>query len=469
MYHVTPETLWRVVLFARIADNVRVRLGKPFYAFNWRQLQRRLRSLPFASFYPLTPATSSATSTSITSSPNSDRRMDFLPTVRVSTHSSKLYHSNAIAERVRMYLASQFATSNTSSFSSSPNVMTISSELSSSDLFVRVDKNLVQVSVEAARHMWKRFLHASNGKWMSEAPLRESIACALLMCAQWPQLISAVQCSNNNNNNNNNNNHSVPSLCDRFTVWDPFCGSGTLLLEAFIMSMLLLKQPTSPSFSSSPRPRYHTLIPTSPARIGFYPFEQWPCHDSTAFASFVRANDSSLTLWSLLCDARLPLQFVGSDIDSDAIRAALHNRDLLFSTFASNFSSHTNTSTHKDIMNMNLSKILHFERGDFEEVLQRLITSNVLMKGPLVIITNLPYGVRSSSENIHILYQRWQRFLHHHRTLWHSVYFLTPHSRSSVFASSTSSLLSFRNRGDYSFSLFFRSRGVVLFIFVCFV
>jgi 23S rRNA G2445 N2-methylase RlmL len=474
MCHVTPETLWRVVLFARSADNVRVRLGEPFYALNWRQLQRRLRSLPFASFYPLTSTTGTGTGTSASSvSSISDRRMDALPTVRVSTHSSRLYHSGAVAERVRAYLASQFPANTTSSISSSSHGITFSSQLSPSELFVRVDKNLVQVSVEAARHMWKRFLHASNGKWMSEAPLRESIACALLLCAQWPQLISTVQWFNTSSNNNksNNRNPSTSSLCDRLTVWDPFCGSGTLLLEAFMMSvMLLLKQPTSSSPPSSTTlitntttsshslsdcHRYHTLIPTSPARIGFYPFERWPCHDSTAFASFVRANDHSLTLWSLLRDARLPLQFVGSDIDSDAIRAALHNRDLLYSTLTSNLSSSTNTTntnTHEDITKMNLSRILHFERGDFEEVLKRLISSSAL-KGPIVIITNLPYGVRSGSENIRTLYQRWQHFLHRHRTLWHSAYFLTPHSRSHVFASSTSSLLSFRNRGDYSLSL----------------
>jgi len=443
---VSPETLWRIVLYARLADNVRVRLGQSFHAQNWRQLQRGLRSLPFASFYTLAEQTANN-----------------CPTIRVSTRRSTLYHTDAIADRVRAHLTSQ-ATVNatvpatTTTSSSSPRV----SGIRPPDLFVRVDTNRVQVSVEAARHMWKRTLHAANVKWVSAAPLRESIASALLFCAEWPRVVSTAPPVDN---------VAAFSSAPRrhLILWDPFCGSGTILFEALVLARLLRNQqsPSSPphftplshfatveNASATPRSffpccRYRTLVPTSSARLGSYPFEQWPCHDAAAFAAFVRANRPSHSLASLWDESSLSLQFVGSDIDADAIRAAVHNRDLLVSSLVADSTAPSTRVPPSDLTaSAFVNNVLHFECGDFEDVWQRLLLPQQQRNIPIAIVTNLPYGVRSTSVNtVPSLYQRWQRFLSRHRNLWHSVHFLAPRSHSHIFASSTSCLLSFRNRG----------------------
>ena len=117
-------------------------------------------------------------------------------------------------------------------------------------------------------------------------------------------------------------------------LWDPFCGAGTLLIEAV--------EATGAAASHSKRS---------------YAFEAWPTHDEQAFQAF---SDS-------LSRFKPPGRVVayGSDIDSRAIEAAQHN-----------------------CKESGLSGCIAVAPGDFEDA------ADSIPQGAAVL-THVPYGVHT--------------------------------------------------------------------------
>ena len=107
------------------------------------------------------------------------------PTIRVRARRSKLIHSDAIAERVGRALERR----GSGPGGPAPTV------------HVRLEKDRVQISIEAADEL----LHQRGWRGKGgQAPLRENLAAACLALSGWDS--------------------EAP-------LWDPFCGSGTLILE----------------------------------------------------------------------------------------------------------------------------------------------------------------------------------------------------------------------------------------------
>jgi 23S rRNA G2445 N2-methylase RlmL len=79
-------------------------------------------------------------------------------------------------------------------------------------------------------------------------------------------------------------------------VWDPFCGSGTLLLEWLAL-----------------------VTGTAPGARRRFAFEQWPLHDADAYARWVAERDSAPR-----ADVG-QVQVFGSDVSEAAISAARSN------------------------------------------------------------------------------------------------------------------------------------------------
>ncbi|MGA2504099.1 MAG: class I SAM-dependent RNA methyltransferase, partial [Anaerolineales bacterium] len=166
--------LYRTNLHLRTASRILARLGNFFYATTIPQLEQRLASLPWERFLaPRQPVS-----------------------LRVTCHKSKLYRSDAVARVASRALEQRLG-------SPSPLLKPDEDGDTISQLVViRLADDKCTVSVDSSGTL----LHKRGYRQaVAKAPLRETIAAALLMASGWDQV--------------------SPLL-------DPFCGSGTIPIEA---------------------------------------------------------------------------------------------------------------------------------------------------------------------------------------------------------------------------------------------
>ncbi len=176
--------LYKVNLWSRTASRVLVRLGE-FQAVAFDELRRKTADLPWEHFlHPGQPVA-----------------------VRATCHKSKLYHSDAVAERVAESIPQK----------TYPQITQITADLDSKNLrpsaksadqlvVVRLDHDHCTVSLDSSgAHLHQRGYRLQTAK----APLRETLAAALLLHANY--------------------NPAQPLL-------DPFCGSGTFAIEAALIA-----------------------------------------------------------------------------------------------------------------------------------------------------------------------------------------------------------------------------------------
>ena len=259
--------LWSVALGSRLAESLRVRLGRVFEATTFEQLQAKVARLPWAAFLGRDGAP---------------------PRVQVTCHKSRLHHSGAVAQRVagsirdRLGLAEETGEPAT--------------------VFVRIVHDQVQLSVDAAGERMHRRGYRVN---IGLAPLRETLAAACLMAAGYD---------------------------GQRPLWDPFCGAGTLIIEAMGMA-----------------------AGQAPGARRSFAFQGWPTHDAGAFA----AQLAGLPALNDACPAAL-----GSDLEKKAVAAARTNARAA-----------------------GLGQRVSFRPGDFEAVARSAPPG-------AMIVSNPPYGRR---------------------------------------------------------------------------
>lgn len=229
--------LFRLCLSTRLAENVRVRL-KPFEARSFAELEQGLSLLPFRAFLPSGCGTS----------------------VSVVCHLSRLWHSGAVLERVNRILTDRVGVRIASEGESSE---------PSSRVFVRLDKDEVQVSVDASG---PRLHRRGYRKHVAPASLRETIAAAAMFAFE-------------------RDLGSVPRL------WDPFAGAGTIALEAA-----------------------HSRSGRLPGESRPVSLEQWPSLRNIDFEAERAAFVQSATSASLAV-----MEIWASDLSRDAVEAARQN------------------------------------------------------------------------------------------------------------------------------------------------
>lgn len=176
--------LYRVNLWSRTASRVLARLGE-FEAKAFDELRRKAADLPWEEFL----------------------RPGAQVEVRATCHKSKLYHSDAVAERVSEAITGKI----------NPQRAQISADLNQGNLrpsaksadqliVVRLDHDRCTLSLDSSgAHLHQRGYRLATAK----APLRETLAAALLLHARYDP--------------------ARPLL-------DPFCGSGTFAVEAALIA-----------------------------------------------------------------------------------------------------------------------------------------------------------------------------------------------------------------------------------------
>jgi putative N6-adenine-specific DNA methylase len=180
--------LYRVNLWSRTASRVLVRLGQ-FEAKAFPELRHKASGLPWENF--LRPAAAVS--------------------VRATCHKSRLYHSDAVAERVMDAVndcldSAEASRTRTSRPAPGPGTLASAAEPQLHEIVVRLDHDRCTVSLNASGpHLHQRGYRLAAGR----APLRETLAAALLLYSGYEA--------------------SRPML-------DPLCGSGTFAVEAALIA-----------------------------------------------------------------------------------------------------------------------------------------------------------------------------------------------------------------------------------------
>jgi len=164
--------LYAANLHLRIASRVLVRIGT-FHASAFRQLERQAARLPWGEFV------------------GGGRRVEF----RVTSRKSRLYHQDAVAERLHAAVASQASGAIPHDGGDAPQ-----------EFVVRLFRDQCTVSADASGELLHRRGYRLE---TAKAPLRETLAAAMLAGAGWTA--------------------TAPLL-------DPLCGSGTIPIEAAMVA-----------------------------------------------------------------------------------------------------------------------------------------------------------------------------------------------------------------------------------------
>jgi putative N6-adenine-specific DNA methylase len=162
-FQATPETLYTANLWLRTASRVVVRIGQ-FRVVTFAELQRLARKLPWDRFLAAAEPVE----------------------VRATCHKSKLYHSDAVAQRILGAIGRP----------EGPGTLVV----------VRVDHDICTVSVDSSGEL----LHRRGYRLATaKAPLRETLAAAMLMGSGWD---------------------------GRAPLVDPLCGAGTIAIEGALLA-----------------------------------------------------------------------------------------------------------------------------------------------------------------------------------------------------------------------------------------
>lgn len=231
-------TIYSLNLRLRTASRVLVRLGE-FNAAAFSELCKKASRLPWKNFLrPGSPVC-----------------------IRVTTFSSKLYHKKGISER----LAGAISDALGQETRLVP--MNYDDEAGGAPLVVvRLIHNWCSISIDSSgAHLHRR----GYRQQVAKAPLRENLAAALLIASGWPRNLPLV---------------------------DPFCGSGTIPIEAAMMAADL-----------------------APGRNRAFAFQEWPNFEQETWRSVQNKNMAAPGgVWPFIA---------GSDRDAGAIQASRANAE----------------------------------------------------------------------------------------------------------------------------------------------
>lgn len=200
----TMEDLWTVALGSRLAEGLRVRVAT-FKAFRFDQLIAGSSKAPWHAFLPAGATVES----------------------RVTCHTSRLYHSDAVAERVEGAIMERLAGRPVKPGAVPPTTPF--------RIYVRMEDDVCTLSVDAAGELMHRRGYRTE---VGKAPARETLAAAVATIGR-----SLME---------------EPAL-----VWDPFCGTGSMVIES---AMAWAEQ--------------------EPGEHRAFAFEHWPATPTEAFAAW---------------------------------------------------------------------------------------------------------------------------------------------------------------------------------------
>lgn len=288
------ESLWLVHHRSRLGESVRARL-RPFRAVDFRTLEQELTRLPWHAYL-----------------------REKLPVhFSVSCRKSRLFHSGAVAQHARSAVRASLGACLDPDEVAGPVGR-------AQEVHLRLERDEVQVSIEATGDLLHRRGYRTH---VGKAPLRETLAaaCARLLDEAAPDLAA-------------------------HPVWDPCCGSGTLVTE------WLLRRGSAPVCGSRR-----------------FAFEDWPIHDGKRYAEWRSAAASPLRVGGSSEPEGATTtahRTLGSDRDARVLEAARHNAERA-----------------------GVAGQCDWREGDFREVIHSVPRG-------YRVLSNLPYGKRLSDARL---------------------------------------------------------------------
>ena len=238
------EAIYRANLYLRTASRVLVRLGD-FYAAAFSELRKKAGRLAWERFIKPGRAVQ----------------------VRVTCHKSRLYHSDAVAERVAGAIGDRLG--------QAPVLLKADKQQEESGqkhaqlVVVRLVLDHCTISIDSSGEL----LHRRGYRLATaKAPLRETLAAGMLLASGW--------------------DGSAPLL-------DPFCGSGTIPIEAALLARGI-----------------------APGRRRRFAFMDWPGFDRQAWKRLLEENDQQVHARTQQAEQ---MWIAASDRDAGAIELAQAN------------------------------------------------------------------------------------------------------------------------------------------------
>jgi len=235
--------LYKINLWSRTASRVLVRVGE-FEAKSFAELERKAEQIEWGKFL----------------------KGDVVLNVRATCHKSKLYHSDAVAERIERVIRDlNLEPQRREERKEHEKDLASFAPSRFSLIVVRLDHDHCTISLDSSGdHLHQRGYRLETAK----APLRENLAAALLLQAKYDP--------------------SQPLI-------DPFCGSGTFAIEAALMARKI-----------------------APGSNRKFSFTQWKNFDTQAWGDLLREAREK-------ADTKNTPKIFASDRDAGAIEAATAN------------------------------------------------------------------------------------------------------------------------------------------------
>lgn len=236
------DRLYQANLWLRTASRVVARVGH-FHASTFYELERRAKKLPWKEFLPASGPVR----------------------LRVTCRKSRLYHSDAVAERVLSVISESASRAIEASSGDSDDEGEDAGD--AAQLFiVRIVHDEVEISADSSGELLHRRGYRQE---VAKAPLRETLAAAMVLASGWQR--------------------GEPLL-------DPMCGSGTVPIEAAMLA--------------------RGIAPGAQRR---FQFMNWPTFDERRWNAILDNARTSVT--------RSNEKITGSDRDAGAIGAARRNAE----------------------------------------------------------------------------------------------------------------------------------------------
>ena len=254
--------LYLANLHLRTPSRVIVRLGQ-FHASTFYEFERRAKTIPWQNFLPPASAVS----------------------VRVTCRKSRLYHSDAVAERLLGVIAKiaspgsdlRVAPAQSEDGSNIEGDVQVAGEGSpngdatarSQSFVVRIVNDQCEISADSSGELLHRRGYRQE---IAKAPLRETLAAAMILASGWQP--------------------SAPLI-------DPLCGSGTIPIEGALIARRI-----------------------APGLRRSFQFMRWPSYDSALWKDLLSKAEAEIRHNSLAAAT-----IRGADRDDGAIAAASRNAE----------------------------------------------------------------------------------------------------------------------------------------------
>jgi putative N6-adenine-specific DNA methylase len=239
--------LYLANLHLRTPSRVIVRLGR-FHASTFYELERRAKKIAWQNFLPAKTSVG----------------------LRVTCHKSRLYHSDAVAERILSAMSAvsaNFRVADASAANDEDGERGSDVAENQMQLFVvRIVNDQCEISADSSGALLHRRGYRQE---VAKAPLRESLAAAMVLASGW-------------------------SAGD--PLIDPLCGSGTIPIEAAMIARRI-----------------------APGLRREFQFMRWPSFDAGLWKELVTNAESEIRA--------VPTSIRGADRDAGAIAAATRNAE----------------------------------------------------------------------------------------------------------------------------------------------